>query len=76
MTTDILTPSQTGNHQPDPASDTPKPPLRQRLFGAGGLTFPAWAYLVFFFVIPLALVVWYSFGYKPDQFTTYAPEPP
>lgn len=72
MTTDILTPSQTGNHQPDPASDTPKPPLRQRLFGAGGLTFPAWAYLVFFFVIPLALVVWYSFGYKPDQFTTYA----
>ncbi len=72
MTTDILTPSQTGNHQPDPASDTPKPPLRQRLFGAGGLAFPAWAYLVFFFVIPLALVVWYSFGYKPDQFTTYA----
>ena len=72
MTTDILTPSQTGNHQPEPASDTPKPPLRQRLFGAGGLTFPAWAYLVFFFVIPLALVVWYSFGYKPDQFTTYA----
>lgn len=72
MTTDILTPSQTGNHQPEPASDTPKPPLRQRLFGTGGLTFPAWAYLVFFFVIPLALVVWYSFGYKPDQFTTYA----
>ncbi len=72
MTTDILTPSQTGNQQPEPVPETPKPPLRQRLFGAGGLTFPAWAYLVFFFVIPLALVVWYSFGYKPDQFTTYA----
>ncbi|KNA90714.1 ABC transporter permease subunit [Gordonia sp. w5E2] len=72
MTTDILTPSQTGHEQPEPAADTPKPPLRQRLFGAGGLTFPAWAYLVFFFVIPLALVIWYSFGYKPDQFTTYA----
>ncbi|MGW0038930.1 ABC transporter permease subunit [Gordonia sp. NPDC003376] len=51
---------------------TPRAPLRQRIFGAGGLTFPAWAYLVFFFVVPLALVVWYSFGYKPDQFTTYA----
>ncbi|OBC14127.1 spermidine/putrescine ABC transporter permease [Gordonia sp. 852002-50816_SCH5313054-c] len=72
MTTDILTPSQTGHEQPEPAADTPRPPLRQRLFGAGGLTFPAWAYLVFFFVIPLALVIWYSFGYKPDQFTTYA----
>ncbi|MFT4125532.1 MAG: ABC transporter permease subunit [Gordonia sp. (in: high G+C Gram-positive bacteria)] len=61
---------------PGPAADeviaTPKAPLRQRLFGAGGLTFPAWAYLLFFFVIPMALVVWYSFGYKPDQFTTYA----
>ena len=51
---------------------TPKAPLRQRIFGAGGLTLPAWAYLIFFFVIPLGLVVWYSFGYKPDQFTTYA----
>ncbi|MFT4042275.1 MAG: ABC transporter permease subunit [Gordonia sp. (in: high G+C Gram-positive bacteria)] len=56
---------------PEPVA-TPKPPLRQRLFGVGGLTFPAWAYVVFFFVIPLALVIWYSFGYKPDQFTTYA----
>ncbi|MGV9710600.1 ABC transporter permease subunit [Gordonia sp. NPDC003424] len=61
----------------DPAPEvhrvpTPKPPLRQRLFGVGGLTFPAWAYVVFFFAIPLALVLWYSFGYKPDQFTTYA----
>lgn len=46
--------------------------LRQRLFGPGGLSFPTWAYMVFFFVIPVALVIWYSFGYKPDEFTTYS----
>lgn len=46
--------------------------LRQRIFGVGGLSFPSWAYLVFFFVIPIALVLWYSFGYKPDEFTPVA----
>lgn len=74
MTVTMDPPTGTPKHaapDPDPI-ETPKPPLRQRLFGVGGLTFPAWAYLLFFFVIPLALVIWYSFGYKPDQFTTYA----
>ncbi|KAA1425445.1 ABC transporter permease [Mumia zhuanghuii] len=33
------------------------------------LSFPVWAWLVFFVFTPLALVVWYSFGYKPDLFT-------
>lgn len=33
---------------------------------------PAWAYILFFFVIPIALIFWYSLGYKPDLFTTYA----
>lgn len=70
MSTIMDTPAQQSSAAD--AIKTPKPPLRQRIFGAGGLTFPAWAYLLFFFVIPLALVVWYSFGYKPDQFTTYA----
>jgi len=28
--------------------------------------------MTFFFVIPVALVIWYSFGYKPDIFTTYS----
>ncbi|WGW13873.1 ABC transporter permease [Saxibacter everestensis] len=46
--------------------------LRQRIFGPAALSFPTWAYLLFFFIIPVALVIWYSFGYKPDQFTTYA----
>ena len=36
------------------------------------LGFPTWAFVVFFFIIPLALVLWYSFGYKPDLFTAHA----
>ena len=36
------------------------------------LAFPAWAWLVFFFVIPVGYVVWYSFGYKPGIFGTHA----
>lgn len=50
----------------------PKTTARDRSMGVGWLAFPTWAYAVFFFVIPMALVVWYSFGYKPDEFTTYA----
>ncbi len=46
--------------------------LRRRVFGAGALSFPTWAYMMFFFIIPVALVIWYSFGYKPDIFTTYS----
>lgn len=46
--------------------------LRRKVFGPGAMAFPAWAYMVFFFVIPVALVIWYSFGYKPDVFTTYS----
>ena len=41
-----------------------------KILGPGALAFPLWAYAVFFFVIPVALVVTYSFGYKPDEFTT------
>ncbi|MDH6197872.1 spermidine/putrescine transport system permease protein [Mycobacterium frederiksbergense] len=33
------------------------------------LSFPLWAYLVFFFLIPTTLIGWYSFGYKPDIYT-------
>ncbi|WP_370616641.1 ABC transporter permease [Mumia sp. Pv 4-285] len=36
---------------------------------SAALSFPVWAWLVFFVFTPLALVVWYSFGYKPDLFT-------
>lgn len=36
------------------------------------LAVPAWAWLVLFFVVPVAIVVWYSFGYKPGIFGTHA----
>ncbi len=36
------------------------------------LALPAWAWLVIFFVLPVATVVWYSFGYKPGIFGTHA----
>lgn len=36
------------------------------------LGFPTWAFVLFFFVMPLLLVLWYSFGYKPDLFTAHA----
>ncbi|GAA1808873.1 MULTISPECIES: ABC transporter permease [Brevibacterium] len=44
-------------------------PLRNRIFGAAALSFPTWAYVVFFFVIPVAMVIFFSFGYKPDIYT-------
>lgn len=45
------------------------PSRRPRLRSAAWLSFPVWAWLVFFVFTPLALIVWYSFGYKPDLFT-------
>lgn len=36
------------------------------------LAIPAWAWLVVFFVVPVAIVVWYSFGRKPDIFSTHS----
>jgi len=43
-----------------------------KIIGPGALLFPAWAYIVFFFVIPVAIIFFYSFGYKPDLFTPVA----
>ena len=43
-----------------------------RILGPAALSFPTWAYVVFFFVIPVLLVLFYSFGHKPDEFTTVA----
>ncbi|MEJ1091188.1 ABC transporter permease [Microbacterium istanbulense] len=37
-----------------------------------GLAVPAWAWLLIFFVAPIAMVVWFSFGYKPGIFGTHA----
>ncbi|HJF13305.1 MAG TPA: ABC transporter permease [Enteractinococcus helveticum] len=43
-----------------------------KVIGPGALLFPVWAYVVFFFVIPVAFILYYSFGYKPDLFTPVA----
>lgn len=47
-----------------------------RIMGPGALSFPTWAYAVFFFVIPVVMVLAYSFGSKPDEFTTVSMENP
>lgn len=46
--------------------------LMARLMGPGALAFPTWAYTLFFFLIPVAMVFYYSFGYKPDLFNPVA----
>jgi spermidine/putrescine transport system permease protein len=40
------------------------------------LAIPAWLFFVLFFAIPVLLIVWYSFGYKPDIFRTIATDQP
>lgn len=48
--------------------------MRNRPTGAVGpaLAVPAWAWLLLFFVAPVGMVVWFSFGYKPGVFGTHA----
>lgn len=36
------------------------------------MAWPAWLFFVIFFLIPVAVIVVISFGYKPDIFSTYA----
>lgn len=36
------------------------------------LAVPAWLLFILFFAIPVLLIVWYSFGYKPDIFHAIA----
>lgn len=45
--------------------------MRRKSLG-GLLALPAWAWLATFFVAPVLLVVWFSFGYKPGVFGTHA----
>ena len=47
-----------------------KAALREEVWAA--LAVPAWAWLLLFFVAPVAMVVWFSFGYKPGIFGTHA----
>ncbi|QMU95956.1 ABC transporter permease [Microbacterium esteraromaticum] len=37
-----------------------------------GLAVPAWVWLALFFIAPIGMVVWFSFGYKPGIFGTHA----
>ncbi|GAA1861048.1 ABC transporter permease [Microbacterium koreense] len=45
--------------------------MPKRSTGAA-LAVPAWAWLAVFFVAPVGMVVWFSFGYKPGVFGTHA----
>lgn len=45
--------------------------MRKPAAGAA-LAVPAWAWLLLFFVAPVGMVVWFSFGYKPGIFGTHA----
>ncbi|MCI4010987.1 ABC transporter permease [Brevibacterium sp. ZH18] len=70
------TPQKTENSKPQRTRKSSKPVkpggMSARFFGASAMSFPTWAYALFFFVIPVALVIFYSFGYKPDEFTAVA----
>lgn len=71
-TTAAERPDENGTTASAPAPQRRSGGLATRVFGAAAMSFPTWAYALFFFVIPVALVVFYSFGYKPDQFTAVA----
>ncbi|MFV0374118.1 ABC transporter permease [Microbacterium sp.] len=45
--------------------------MPRRSTGAA-LAVPAWVWLLIFFVAPVGMVVWFSFGYKPGVFGTHA----
>jgi len=40
------------------------------------LAIPAWLFFLLFFAVPVLLIVWYSFGYKPDIFRVIATDQP
>jgi spermidine/putrescine transport system permease protein len=40
------------------------------------LAIPAWLFFLLFFATPVLLIVWYSFGYKPDIFRVIATDQP
>lgn len=52
---------------------TPPPRARRRFTGSVGLlALPIAAWLVFFFIVPFGLILWYSFGEKPSLYVTHS----
>lgn len=48
---------------------------RRRLRGSAGLlALPIAAWLIFFFIVPFGLILWYSFGDKPSMYVTHSNE--
>ncbi len=58
--------------QSAPPGAVPKPRPTWRRLPRAILAFPAWAWLTAFFLAPVGMVVWFSFGYKPGIFGTHA----
>lgn len=52
-------------------SGLPRTRRRLRISGTTVAGFPTWAFVLFFFVVPLALILWYSFGFKPNLFSAH-----
>lgn len=46
--------------------------MRRTRSAGAALAIPAWAWLLLFFVAPVLMVVYFSFGYKPGIFGTHA----
>ncbi|GGR28433.1 ABC transporter permease [Agromyces mediolanus] len=46
--------------------------MRRAVAPGFALALPAWIWLAAFFVAPVGVVFWYSFGYKPGLFGTHA----
>jgi spermidine/putrescine transport system permease protein len=62
--------------QPAPAAPPPSPGAPRRSLRLPGFTLavPAWLWLIGFFLAPVSLVFWYSFGEKPGLFGTHSNE--
>jgi len=52
----------------------PATPRRARRLPGFTLAVPAWLWLIGFFLAPVSLVLWYSFGEKPGLFGTHSNE--
>jgi spermidine/putrescine transport system permease protein len=66
-----MTTTTSSRTTPDFGQRAARPRHRMKLPGFA-LAIPAWAWLFAFFVAPVLLVVWFSFGYKPGIFGTHA----